>query len=270
MAARRAGSPKLIWHEHNELTSTNYPLWTYAPFAKRADMIIGVSESVTQGAKQHYRIPEERFCTVHNATDLDAIDAAQRTDARAELGLADDARLIGFGGRLVEQKGVTYLIQAMREVVRRYPDSHLLIIGDGPLRDDLEREAGELGITDELAFLGRRNDIYGILKGLDLYVQPSLWEGLPMVVMEAMGAGLPVVATAVSGTPEVVLEGDTGLLVPPRDPEALANAINQMLGNRERARDMGLAGRRRVEEHFNFQTAARDIEAAYSRLLGTA
>lgn len=275
------GRPGLIWHEHSAPCPADeasfvrmdgareggYRARLCALLAPRADLIVGCSEFVTQEVQRCYGLPPERLRTVHNAADLAAISAAPPTDLRAELSLPDDCTLLGFGGRLTAQKGVSYLLQAMSAVLAAYPATHLVIAGDGPLRGDLEREAGGLGLGAKVTFLGRRSDMVGILKGLDLYVQPSLWEGLPMVILEAMGAGRPVVATAVSGTPEVVVEGETGLLVPPRDSAALAQALGELVNSPQRRRALGQAGRARVEERFTFRGAARQMEELYRALL---
>lgn len=267
VATRLARGTAFVCHEQNDVTTTNYPMWVQRPFARRADMVIGVSESVTQGAMRSYALKPGRYCTVYNSTDLDAIDKAPASDVRRELALSRSCRVIGFAGRLVEQKGLMYLLEAMPAVLARHPDCHLVVAGDGPLRAHLEERSASAGLSHHVTFLGRRSDIYGILKGLDVYVHPSLWEGLPMAVMEAMGACRPVVATAVDGTPEVVDDGKTGLLVPPRDAPRLAKAISAMLGAPERARAMGRAGRQRVEECFSYRASARRVEAVYEQLL---
>ena len=271
MAARLAKRPKLICHEHTEVRNysclTDYRLWLRVLFAKRADLIVGVSQSITQGIKKLYKLAPERFATVFNGADLEAVDGASPINLKGKLGLPHTCSVIGFGGRIAKEKGLTYLLEAIPAVLSEHPNRHFVIIGDGPLRTDLANQAADLAVADHVTFLGPRSDMYGLLKGLDLYVQPSLWEGLPMVVMEAMAASKPVVATSVGGTAEVVIDGETGLLVPPKNPEALANAISDMLGNPDRARAMGVAGRNRVAEHFTFQAAARKIENIYYELL---
>ncbi len=264
MASRLlARGPKLVCHERTQITKASRPLWLRAPFARRADMIVGVAESVTRSAMQAYGLPKERFATVHNGLELESMDVAPPAHLRQELGLPGECSLVGFGGRLVEAKGLTYLLQAIPTVLQEYPATHFVIVGDGPLRPQLRRQAAEAGIASQLTFLGLRRDMYGILKALDVYVQPSLQEGMPMVVIEAMGASLPIVATHVDGIPEVVVDGKTGLLVSERDPMALAGAIHYLLGNPDAARVMGRAGRERIEKHFTWRSVAERLEAVY-------
>jgi len=258
-----ARGPKLVCHERTPITRDSRTLWVRAPLARRADMIVGVAESVTRSAMQVYGLPKERFATVHNGLELESMDVATPAHLRQELGLPGECSLVGFGGRLVEAKGLTYLLQAIPTVLHEYPATHFVIAGDGPLRPQLRRQAAEAGIARQITFLGLRDDMYSILKTLDVYVQPSLWEGMPMVVIEAMGASLPVVATRVDGIPEVVVDGKTGLLVSERDPMALAGAMHYLLSNPDAAREMGRAGRERIEKHFTWRSVAERLEAVY-------
>jgi glycosyltransferase involved in cell wall biosynthesis len=131
----------------------------------------------------------------------------------------------------------------------------------------MEAKAKAMQLSEDVIFTGIRQDVPNILGLLDVFVLPSLWEGLPIALLEAMAAGLPVVATAVGGTPEVVVEGETGFLVPPRDPEALAEAILRLLREPDLRRRMGEAGRKRVAEHFSVEQMVQKTEALYEHLL---
>ena len=146
-------------------------------------------------------------------------------------------------------------------------DLHLVVTGDGELRDELRQRAESLGLSPRVHFTGIRRDVGNVLGAIDMFVMPSFWEGLPLALVHAMGAGLPVVASAVGGIPEVVVPGETGLLVPPADPGALAAALNRVLGDRDTARRMGLAGRRRVEGHFSWTSIAARTRRMYDELL---
>jgi glycosyltransferase involved in cell wall biosynthesis len=166
-----------------------------------------------------------------------------------------------FVGRLRIRKGVEVLLEALAllgQQRRERPEAVLLIAGDGEHRPALERRAGELGLGGAARFLGRCGAprVRGLLAGATALVVPSTYEGMPLVVLEAMEAGLPVVASAVSGIPEVVVDGETGWLVPPEDPERLAAALAEALDRPEEARRRGEAGRRRVEALYRPERAA--------------
>ena len=135
------------------------------------------------------------------------------------------------------------------------------------MRSTIENHVQKLGLSEKVQFLGYQNNILEILRSMDIFILPSLWEGMPNAILEAMAAGLPVVATNVGGTPEVVVDGETGFLVPPRDPEALANAIKLLIDDPELRKKFGQAGRERVERHFTIQETVRKTEELYLRLL---
>lgn len=181
-----------------------------------------------------------------------------REAMRAELGIAPNEPVIGIVGRLNEQKGHVYLFEAFRRVLASHPRALLLVAGDGPLREELERLAGELGITERTRFLGFRSDAPFLVHAFDVAAVPSLYEGFGLVLLEAMAAGRPLVASEVSAIPEIVLDGETGLLAPPRDAEALAAALDALLSDPERAARMGAAGRARLLSEF---TVGRMVDA---------
>ena len=155
----------------------------------------------------------------------------------------------------------------MRAVRDALPQVQLWIAGAGPEAPELGRQVKELGLTGAVHFLGPRNDVPALMRRFDLFVLPSLWEGLPNAALEAMAARRAVVATAVDGTPEAVLEGSTGLLVPPRDSAALAQAIIALLADEPRRRRLGEAGRQRVESEFSMDRMVSQIEALYRAAL---
>jgi glycosyltransferase involved in cell wall biosynthesis len=176
-------------------------------------------------------------------------------------------RLIGCVGRLVPVKGISYLIAALPEIIRAVPSAQLVVVGDGPERDPLERQARHLGMAGQVRFVGWRSDLERIYPDLDVVVLPSLREGTPVVLIEAMAAGRPVVATRVGGVPDVVADGDTGLLVPSRDPRALAEAVAKILQGTLLARRLGDAGRVSVITRFAIVRLATDMEGFYRVLL---
>jgi glycosyltransferase involved in cell wall biosynthesis len=171
-------------------------------------------------------------------------------------------------GRLVPVKAQDVLVSAASKVLESLPDARFVIIGGGPLHDQLARQIEEAGIQDKFFLLGWRTDIPDVLAASDLFALTSLQEGMPLAILEAMSAGCPVVATEVGGIPEVVRDGITGLLVPPGDADALAEAILKILTDPERAKELAARGQRLVEHEYSTQAWARRWEALYLRELG--
>jgi glycosyltransferase involved in cell wall biosynthesis len=224
------------------------------------DGYIAVSRDSRRRLAEYLGLSPRKVVAIPNAVELRRLVGPAepaRWAVRADCGIPGDAPVIGVLARLSEQKGLTYLISALPAVLAAHPETHLLLVGDGPLREDLVAQARSLGVEQRVHFVGYRANTVDFLRAMDLFVLPSLYEGMPLSILEAMGAGLPVVATAVDGTPEAVADGETGLLVPPADPAALASAVNRLLGDRALAERMGRAGRARAEAEFS-ETALID------------
>jgi len=240
--------------------------WT----SKLDDFVVAVSEPARQAELKNAGFPKEKIELIYNCIDIDLYTQTEPGEweaMRESFGIPPNTFLIGFVGRLHLQKGIDTLLEAFSQFAGDHTEARLLIVGDGELRSRLEIMAGSLGISGQVKFVGVRRNIPEILASLDLFVLPSRWEGLPLALLEAMAACLPVVATAVGGTPEVVIDGETGLLVPPGDPDALAQAIVFLIENPELRKKMGQAGRKRVAEHFTIQETVRKTEALYQKLL---
>ena len=240
--------------------------WT----ARLASRILVVSED-TRRALVRQGYPEPLMEVVPNSIDISVAhgdNGSGRTRVRRELGVADDAPLVGEIGRLCAVKGQRELLEALALL----PDVHAAIVGadmeaDGDFRADLERRAERLGLTSRVRFTGPRADVPAVLDALDVFVLPSWTEGMPITVLEAMAHGKPVVATAVGGTPELVADGETGVLVPPRDPERLAAAIRELLDDPEKARRLGEAGRERVASNFSEEAMTRRVLEVYDEVV---
>lgn len=181
--------------------------------------------------------------------------------------LARGGRFVVSAGRLAEQKGYSHLIKAMELVKREQPLAKLLIAGDGGLSDELRAESRALGLDEAVYFVGELDDVGPLLERADVFVLSSLWEGLPYVILEAMSAGLPVVTTSVGGCPELVENNVSGLVVPPRQPEALAESILSLLGDEALRAKLGLAGRARAADEFSRERCIDENEAIYLRLI---
>jgi glycosyltransferase involved in cell wall biosynthesis len=196
-----------------------------------------------------------------------AADAELRPrDVRAELGILSGPLLVCVA-RLTKQKGHRWLLRAFREVVDEFPPATLLLLGDGPLRAQLEQLAGKLALGERVRFAGWRTDVRGLLPGADLFVLASEWEGFGLVLLEAMAAGLPIVATRVGAIPEVVLHGETGWLVEPQDADALADAVSSALRSPEKMVAFGGKGHARLRSEFSVQRMVSATERLYVRLL---
>jgi glycosyltransferase involved in cell wall biosynthesis len=223
--------------------------------ARTCRWIVAVSDA-TRNALLHQGYPASRTVTVHNGIE------ASKPAVPAALEPAPSGPVLLEVGRLCDVKGQHELIAALPLLGR--DDVTVLLVGEdvetgGTFRRALEKQAQALDVR----FLGGRDDVPALLATADALVLPSWVEGLPLVVLEAMAAGVPVVASAVGGTPEAVVAGETGLLVPPRDVDALARALRELLADPARAREMGEAGRARVRERFDATAAALRILGLY-------
>ncbi len=229
---------------------------------------ICVSEGVLRHTRDVAGRPEANLIVIPNSVDVVAIDRAPITP-RGEIGVADDAPVALFIGRLEAQKGWGVLLDAAVRTATARPDWRLVLVGDGPDRAAIEnRVRQDPRLAQQVLILGRRGDVAGLLKAADLLVLPSLWEGMPNVVLEAMAAGRAVVATKVEGSEDLVIDGETGRLVPPGDAEALADALLDAHADPERLAAWGRAGRARVEAEFTPRRVVEAYESVWARVLG--
>jgi glycosyltransferase involved in cell wall biosynthesis len=176
-------------------------------------------------------------------------------------------RLVGIVGRIFPIKNHVLFLQAAARIAARDPAARFVIVGDGPLRFALERQARELQIAERVVFTGWRRDLVRIYADLDVLVVSSDNEGTPVSAIEAMAAGCPVAATRVGGLPDLITDGESGLLVPPRDAACLANAVSRILTDGEFAQSLGRNGRNAVRRRFGIKRLIRDIDRLYNELL---
>ncbi len=196
-------------------------------------------------------------------TSVQVAPRSPRQSTKERLG----KKVIGTAARLVLIKGVSYLLQAMRILRRENPNLHLEIAGDGPLRSSLEAEARLLALDNAVTFLGWQANLLPVLARWDVYVQPSLMDATPITTLEAMSVGLPVVASNVGGLPEIIIDGETGWLVPPADPAALADRIKRLASCPEQRLAFGMAGHERAKNHFSEAKMVAEIQQIYDDLL---
>jgi len=234
--------------------------------ARRQQRTIVISRAVADHLARHLRLPESRMSLIYYGLKP---KLRQGLDLRQEYGIPPRAPLIGTIGRLSRQKGHLHLLRAMALVRDRLPQARLLLVGhdDQGLRPRLEEEVERLGLGGRVILTGFRDEVPDIMAALDLFCLPSLWEGFGLVLLEAMAEARPVVASRVGSIPEVVLEGETGLLVPPGDEAALASALLSLLEDQARSGAMGRAGRERQERLFSREAMVRATEDLYDDLL---
>ncbi len=230
------------------------------------DTVIAVSGAVRDDLLEQGMDPE-RVKVIENGIEIPPLNPAAGLQVREELEIGEDVPVIGTVGRLSPQKDYPTLLRAAAEVSAACPEALFLILGEGDLRTDLENLAAELGIGERVKFLGYRNNVMEIVAAFDIFALSSLWEGLPLAVLEAMALARPVAATAVPGTVEALVEGETGYAVPLGGHSALAERIITLIRKPELARRMGEAGRRRAEDRFSRERMVDDHEALYGRLL---
>jgi len=231
------------------------------------DHYVAVSESVQKHIIDKSRISNEKISVIYNGVNIKSQDNAYGQNVKVPLTIQNEDRILMTVGRLHEQKGHCYLIQAISKVRKEFPKVKLLVTGEGEEENNLKKLVKSLDLTNEVIFAGLSSDIEEILPMAELFILPSLWEGLPNALLEAMAAGKPVVATKVGGIPEIVVHGETGILIPPRDHDALAIAIIDLLQNRLKAKDMGEAARIRAGKRFSFYKMIEKTENLYQELL---
>lgn len=270
IAARLAGIRRLVVTHH---TPEYRPTHSRTGSALRRlawatrPQVVFTSEFDRETGVRVEPIPARRTTVIPLAIDLERFNPARTNDRlRAELDL-DGARVVGTVGLLKPQKGHRFLIAAAPTVLEEEPDVRFVIVGDGASRADLERDVHERGLDGRVVFLGLRDDVPDLVAGFDVFALSSTFEGMCLAVAEALALETPVVATAVGGVPQTVVQGETGVLVPPSDPAALADALLWMLRHPDDARRMAVAGRERVTRLYAPDRMVRATADLYGRLL---
>ena len=270
LAGWAARTPVVLWTVHGLGAHAGHPAWKRALLRTVESMLdwftdhyVAVSEDLREQGVRAGIYRADKVTVIPNGLQADHLPAIFDSAAkRKALGIPEDSPVIGTITRLEPQKANEVFVRAVAHIIRRVPKLVTLIAGDGPQRKELEDLVAHLGLTGHVRFLGWRGDAVELLGALDIFCMSSRWEGCPMVLLEAMAMERPVVATDIGGVREIVVNAETGLLVKPEDPEALAEAVLRLLdANAERGK-MGAAGRRRVEQHFG----ADGMLAAYARL----
>lgn len=269
VASRLSRTPVTVHTQHGMAWLYRRKRWIKRRFLSYiADKTITVSTGARDAYIRSLRLPSHKVAVVPNGVDLTLFRSRpEAVMKREEIGLKNGDMVVGTVARLSPEKDHFNLLRAFSLVTSSRGNVKLLLVGDGPMRDKLKEMVRASGLMDKVVFLGNRRDVPELLNVIDIFVLPSLTEGLSMALLEAMATGKPIVATNVGGNPEIVMDGETGIIAPPRDPENMAGALLKILSNRELAREMGRKGRERVEKEFSLEKMTRGYEAIYEELL---
>ncbi|WP_245717266.1 glycosyltransferase [Nocardia jejuensis] len=271
LAAWRAGVPhSIVWvHNHGDIEPRGrIRAAVDRVLDRRTTAYFGVAHAQTRYMTDELGYPGSKIRIIHNGVDPSAFDTGEDRAAVADLGLGPEDRIVGLVAALRPEKDHATFLRAARLVADRLPAARFLIVGDGPMRHSIEELAEELGLRDRVVLAGSRPDVAELLRAMDIVVLSSYSiECFPMALLEAMAAARPAVCTAVGGVPEMIADGETGYLVPPRDPEAMAERLIALLADPVARKDMGSAARARVEHLFSLKTSIAAAEKALEEIV---
>jgi glycosyltransferase involved in cell wall biosynthesis len=259
LSAALARVPAVVAHEHSlgPTAPAAGGLLLHRLIGRGVDRYVAVSRALADRLRRVYHVPSRKLRVVPNGIAVAQFERPARPRPRLRP-------MVLTVARLDEVKGHQFLLEAARLV----PEATFVLAGEGPERAGLEAQALRLGVADRVSFMGHRSDVPALLASCDVLVLPSLAESSSLTLLEAMAARKPVIATRVGGIPEIVEDGQTGVLVPPADPPALAAAIRSLLIDRDQAGRLASAGRARVQREFTLEAMVRGIAAVYDEALG--
>ncbi|MFA0730579.1 MAG: hypothetical protein LKKZDAJK_000833 [Candidatus Fervidibacter sp.] len=273
LAAKMAGIPRIIHTVHGFAFTAPIPVWQKCLYialervaARCCDTLIFISSALIQEARRWKIGDPNQYVLIPSGIDLRVFRESPRfrTVKRQELSLNGEP-IIGTIARIVKEKGYETLLQAACRLKEKGLPFVLVWVGDGPDRPHMEALARQLGLADRVIITGMRNDVEQWVGCFDVFALPTLWEGMGRVFLEAQAAGVPVVGTRVGGVPDVVVDGKTGFLVPPNDPDALSDALLRLLTDDQLRQTMSQAAKIFVDERFSVEGMVQAIEAVYDR-----
>ncbi len=269
LAAGLARVPALISHYHNVYSRRRikYHLINRV-LSSLNDRILAVSQAVKESVVRCDRISPGKIEVLYNGIDPSRFEGDfMDSEARQQFGVKPEDFLIGVVARLEEQKGHIYLFRALRQLIPDFPQIRVLVVGDGTLRPVLEAQVTEMGLSEQVLFVGTRKDIPALLAALDLFILPSLWEGFSLAILEALAMGTPVIATAVGGATEVIRSGHDGLLIPPGEESSLVTAVREAILDPRKYGEMGRKGKETVGRKFTVAQHLTRLQDLYLEVL---
>jgi len=273
IAAKMARVPIIIHGEHGfeiaDLISQNRKrkFIRKLVLSTMVDKIVTVSKNLKNRLINEIKIKPEKIIHIPNGVDTNKFNIYRKEFTRKKFGFKKEDFIIGIVARLDPIKNHKTLFFTFKEIVKNYPQAKLIIVGDGPLREELKEKSYQLGINNKAIFMGERNDVPEILKTFDIFVLPSLNEGMSNTILETMATGIPVIASNVGGNPELVIDGETGFLFPTNDVESLVQKIKTYILYPELKQKHGYNARKRVEEKFSLDQMVRRYEELYLELV---
>ena len=263
LGARWSGVPVLLTRR----VDNPEPAWLAGSKYRLPHRVIAISEAIRTILVEQ-GVPQEKLRCVRSALEPGAyLQPCDREAFLREFGLEPGDPVVGMAAQFIPRKGHDVLLRAAPAILRHHPRTRFLLFGRGPMAGEIARRADSGGLGDAVQLRGFRRDLSRILPCLDLLVHPAMMEGLGIVLLQASASGIPVVASAVGGIPEAVVNQETGILVPPGDPQAVAEAVSLLLDQPDRAREMGARGRRRVLEEFSVDRMVEGNLAVYREML---
>ena len=269
VAAKLAGTPATVSSQRD----LSHDAWyrsrrsrIHRRIQKMSSAVLTNAKSIRDGLVDEGFDPEQ-VRVIYNGVDLERFRTARRDRERLFPGLRGCKLVVLVGNMHSEVKGQRLVIAAAPQILDRFPNTRFILAGDGELRPKFEKEVCEVGVESSFMFLGRRSDVPEILAACDIAILPSFAEGMPNAVLEYLAAGLPTVATAVGGNGEVVEDGISGILIPPKDPEALATAVCRLLENENLSAQIARNGHARVRQKFSFENLIEEVDKLYTDLL---
>lgn len=271
IVAKLAGVPAVVLSEHG-LVEWRSAIGVFVDVVNNAfaDKVVAVAEAVRKYRIERWKTPAAKVVTIPNAVEtFPLLDDAAISAKKGSLGVSLQSPVIGMVGRLEPIKGWNYFLDSAALIVKDDPSCHVLIVGDGPVRGELEEQIRSLHLTENVHMLGFRDDVRELMQVMDVVCLSSLTEGTPITILEAMSCRRAVVVTDVGGCADVVRHGETGLVVPPREPVAFAAAVKDILSDSALAERMGDAGLSRVREVYSIETNLKMWLEIYSEALAS-
>jgi glycosyltransferase involved in cell wall biosynthesis len=263
MAANFADIPALVSRRVDNTEMRLVAALRYRPFRK----IIAISETIAQVLREH-GVDDDRIEVIRSAVDTEQLGRTPDCGkVRAEFAVPGDACVVAAAGQLIPRKGHRYLLQAVADLRHRYPQLRVVIFGEGYLNNQLRAQTASLGLGDIVQFAGFRDDLDDFMSCMDIFAHPALAEGLGVATLKAAAAAVPVVGFAAGGLPEAVIDGETGLLVPPEDTDALSRALAALIDDPARRTALGAAGQVRMQNEFSIATMADKHINLYETIL---